>query len=297
MIMATVHEFSGSVFDDAALMLGEGPTYDAVSGTAWWFNIIGKELHELHVESGRKTVHALPFMASVLANIDENSQMIASEDGLFIRDKSTGALSPHVDFEPGKQGNRSNDGRVHQSGALWIGTMGKSGQDGAGAIYHVAKGKVTTLVSDVSIPNSICFSPDGATGYYVDTAVNLLMAVPLDPTTGLPTGKARVLVDASDADGGIDGSVCDADGHIWNAHWGAGAVDRYSPDGRHLDRFLVPGAQSTCPAFFGGKADRLLVTSAREGMDAATLAAEPLNGATFDLGIVVRGVFDAAYKV
>lgn len=293
--MTVIHEFSGTILDDTPLKLGEGPTFDPSTGTVWWFNILGKELHELHVATGKKTVHALPFMASVLARIDDERQLIASEDGLFIRNKATGALSLHVEFEPGKPGNRSNDGRVHPSGALWIGTMGKTAEDGAGAIYHVAKGVVTTLFDKVSIPNAICFSADGATGYFVDTKVNMLMSVPLDTQTGLPTGEPVVLVDRSGLDGGIDGAICDADGHIWNACWGAGAVDHYAADGSHLARYNVPAKQTTCPAFFG--TDRILVTSACEGLDDETIAANPGYGKTYDLGITVKGVFDAAYKL
>lgn len=293
--MATIHDFKGSVLDATQMHLGEGPTFDPITGKLCWLNILGKELHELDISSGQKAVHALPFMASVVARIDEKRQLLASEDGLFLRDRATGELSFHADFEPGKPGNRSNDGRVHPCGALWIGTMGKKAEDGAGGIYHVARGVVTTLVENISISNSICFSPDGATGYYVDTKVNRLMAVPLDPATGLPVGQAKILVDQAGEDGGIDGSVCDADGHIWNARWGMGAVDRYSADGKHLDRYLVPAEQSTCPVFFGSGLNRLGLTSACEGLDEATIKANPMFGATFDLGIEVKGMADGAY--
>lgn len=295
--MVKVHEFAGSVLDSTPLLLGEGPSFDPVSGTAWWLNILEKELHELDPVSGKKNVFDLPFMASVVARIDDRQQLIASDDGLFIRDRATGELTLHADFEPGKPENRSNDGRMHQSGALWIGTMGKKSEDGAGAIYHVAKGVVTKLFENISISNSICFSPDGATGYYVDTRVNWLMKVSLDPQTGLPTGAPSILVDCHGQDGGIDGSVCDAEGHIWNARWGVGAVDRYTPEGEHIERYKVPAAHTTCPAFYGSSADRMLVTSAREGLDAAETGANKLHGATFDLGITVKGVLDAAYKV
>lgn len=295
--MTETHDFKGSVLFDTPLALGEGPTYDPATDTAWWFNIVGKELHELHLTSGTKRVHALPFMASVLARIDDKRQLIASEDGLFIRDTATGAFTLHVEFEPGKPGNRSNDGRTHPSGALWIGTMGKSAEDGAGAIYHVAGSTVTRLYDQVSIPNSICFSPDGAIGYFVDSKVNKLMRVAVDPATGLPTGEATVLVDVAGEPHDIDGSVCDADGNIWNARWGAGAVDRYAPDGRHVARYHVPASQSSCPAFIGAKADRLMVTSAFQGMDAAARTADPQAGATFELGVSVIGVFDPPFRL
>ena len=64
------------------MLLGEGPTFDPATGTAWWFNILERELHELHLASGRKTVHALPFMGSALAKVSDSQQLIASDDGL-----------------------------------------------------------------------------------------------------------------------------------------------------------------------------------------------------------------------
>ncbi|MFK3689227.1 SMP-30/gluconolactonase/LRE family protein [Agrobacterium tumefaciens] len=295
--MATVFPFTGRVLDDTPMLLGEGPTFDPATGTAWWFNIIGRELHELHLASGRKTVHTLPFMGSALAKVSDSKQLIASDDGLFLRDTATGVLSLHAELESDMPGNRSNDGRVHPSGALWIGTMGRKAETGAGSIYHVAKGTVTTLFSDISIPNSICFSPDGATGYFVDTDVNRLMRVPLDAATGLPIGKAELFNDSSEADGGVDGSVCDAEGHIWNARWGEGAVDRYDANGNHIARYEVPAGQTTCPAFIGPDASRLLVTSARENLDEDAIAENPQHGLTFELGVDVKGRFEPLYKL
>lgn len=295
--MATVFPFTGRVLDDTPMLLGEGPTFDPATGTAWWFNIIGRELHELHLASGRKTVHTLPFMGSALAKVSDSKQLIASDDGLFLRDTATGVLSLHAELESDMPGNRSNDGRVHPSGALWIGTMGRKAETGAGSIYHVAKGTVTPLFSDISIPNSICFSPDGATGYFVDTDVNRLMRVPLDAATGLPIGKAELFNDSSEADGGVDGSVCDAEGHIWNARWGEGAVDRYDANGNHIARYEVPAGQTTCPAFIGPDASRLLVTSARENLDEDAIAENPQHGLTFELGVDVKGRFEPLYKL
>lgn len=295
--MVTVHTFAGKVLDKTQMKLGEGPSFDPTTNSLCWLNILGKELHEYNLTTDTKTVHALPFMASVVARIDDKRQMLATDEGIFIRDRSSGDLFLHADFEPGKPGNRSNDGRVHPSGALWIGTMGRKAEDGAGSIYHVAQGNVTKLFDNISISNSICFTPDGSTGYYVDTKVNRLMRIALDPATGLPTGKAEVFIDQAGKDGGIDGSICDANGGIWNARWGVGAVDHYSPQGDHLARYEVPALQSTCPAFFGQSANRIAVTSACEGLDDDEMKANPAYGVTFDLGIEVKGVLDAAYKV
>lgn len=286
--------FSGQILCDFASELGEGPTYDLLTDTAWWFNIKGQELHELHLASGHKTIHPLPFLGSVLATIDPARQLIASDQGLFIRDTASYQLSPFATLE-GKPGNRSNDGRVHACGALWIGTMGRRAEKHAGAIYHVAGNRITKLFSNVTIPNAICFSPDGATAYFTDTEVNHLMRVDIDPATALPTGDPVLLSDENTTPGGVDGAVCDADGQIWNARWGAGAVEVYKPDGQKVARYAVPATQPSCPAFIGSNADRLLVTSAYQDMDDAARAADPDAGKTFELGIAVRGRFEPAF--
>ncbi|MCK3775698.1 SMP-30/gluconolactonase/LRE family protein [Ensifer sesbaniae] len=293
--MSDTIPFSGSILCEATSILGEGPTYDPATGTAWWFNIKGQELHELHLETGRKAVHNLPFLGSVLAVIDPSRQLIASDQGLFVRDTQTGAFSLVTALED-KPGNRSNDGRVHASGSLWIGTMGRSAEKGAGAIYHVAGTTVTKLYDRITIPNSICFSPDGTVAYFVDTDVNHLMRVDIDAETGLPKGEPSLLVDSSGEAGGIDGSVCDADGLIWNARWGSGTVDVYRPDGARFARYAVPTAQPSCTAFIGSRADRMLVTSAWQDMDDATRAIDPHAGKTFDLGISVKGRFEPSFR-
>ena len=293
--MTGTHSFSGRVLCEIACELGEGPTYDPASGKAFWFDIKGRTLHELHLDSMAKAEHALPFLGSVLAVIDAERQLIVSDQGLFIRAVADGGLKPYVRLED-NPANRSNDGRVHPSGALWASTMGRSAEKQSGAIYHVAGERVTKLFSNLTIPNSICFSPDGGTGYFVDTDVNRLMKVALDPKTGLPIAEPDVLSDESGAPGGVDGSVCDADGLIWNARWGANAVDVYRPDGTRVARHLVPASQASCPAFIGDKADRLLVTSAFEGMDAAARRADPAAGRTFELGLTVNGRFEPRFR-
>ncbi|WP_349437523.1 SMP-30/gluconolactonase/LRE family protein [Pararhizobium sp. A13] len=294
--MSETIAFSGKILCEAALELGEGPTFDPATGTAWWFNIKGKELHELHLESGRKSVHQLPFLGSVLAVIDPDRQLIVSDQGLFVRETATGNLTLTTTLEDNAK-NRSNDGRVHPSGSLWVSTMARDEAKDAGAIYHVAQGKVTQLYANVTIPNSICFSPDGTVAYFTDTAINHLMRVDIDPETGLPTGDAKALSDETGSPGGIDGSVCDADGLIWNARYGAGVVDVYKPDGEKIARYAVPATQATCTAFIGAKADRLLVTSAKQNLSEEALKADPNAGKTFELGVSVKGRLEPIYRL
>jgi sugar lactone lactonase len=277
-----------SVLSPEPCHLGEGPTYDAITDTAWWFDIREGRLFEAHLGSGAIRVHALGRMASALGRIDAERQLIVAEDGLYVRTLAGGAMTLLCLLEADNPATRSNDARVHQSGTFWIGTMGRKAEREAGAIYAFHRGKISTLFPGISIPNSICFSPDGAIGYFADTARAVLYAVPLNPATGLPRGEPEVLLRHSGI-GGLDGSVCDADGQIWNACWGAGRVDVYSPQGERLRSLSVPAKQASCPAFVGPDLSRLLVTSAWQDMDAAARAADPQAGCTFLLEASARG--------
>lgn len=287
--------FSGRKLNVPACVLGEGPTYDPHTGTAWWFDILGRKLFEYELAAGSVKIHDLPVMGSVLARVDDGRQVVATEIGLHLRHVATGELELITPIEADNAATRSNDGRVHPCGALWYGTMGKEAEKHAGAIYHVARGKVTTLFADITIPNAICFSPDGTIAYFTDTMSGKLMRVAIDPATALPTGSPEVFFDHRGGDGGIDGAVCDRNGMLWNARWGAGCIDGYSADGERVISLKVPASQSSCPAFVGPDADRLLVTSAREGLSAEALAADPEAGSTFLLDHPVKGRFEPDY--
>jgi sugar lactone lactonase YvrE len=268
--------------------LGEGPTYDVTTDTAWWFDIREGRLFEAHLGSGTIRIHALGPMASALGRIDAEHQLVVAEDGCYVRGVADGAMTLFCPLEADNPATRSNDCRVHQSGTFWIGTMGRKAERGLGAIYALHRGKISTLFPGISIPNSICFSPDGATAYFADTARAVLYTVPLNPATGLPRGEPEVLLRHTGI-GGLDGSVCDADGQIWNACWGAGRVDVYSPQGERLRSLRVPARQASCPAFVGADLSRLLVTSAWQDMDAEARAADPQAGCTFLLQASARG--------
>jgi len=277
-----------SVLSAEPCHLGEGPTYDVATDTAWWFDIREGRLFEAHLGTGSIRVHPLGRMASALGRIDAERQLIVAEDGLYIRNIGDGAMALFCPLEADNPVTRSNDARVHQSGTFWIGTMGKQAERGAGAIYAFHRGKISTLFPGISIPNSICFSPDGATGYFTDTARAVLYAVRLNPATGLPRDEPEVLLRHTGI-GGLDGSVCDADGQIWNACWGASRIDVYSPQGECLRSLSVPAKQASCPAFVGPDLSRLLVTSAWQDMDAAARADDPQAGCTFLLEASARG--------
>ncbi|KMO42548.1 gluconolaconase [Methylobacterium tarhaniae] len=287
------------VLDPSRCHLGEGPSYDPATDTAWWVDILEARLFERSLREGDSParIHTLPFLASDVAAIDAHRQLLSAEDGLYVRTISDGSLSRLCPLEAEMAGNRSNDGRVHPSGALWIGTMSREAETGRGAIYHVAGTRVTRLYGGLTTPNGIAFSPDGATGYFVDTEEGVLRRVSLDPATGLPVAEPETHYDHSHGEGGIDGAAVDADGLIWTARFGAACLDAYSPEGERVRTVPVPVRQPTCPTFAGRNLDCLLVTSGYEGMDKAERAADPDHGRTLLVEVGVRGLLEPAFRL
>ena len=278
-----------SVLDEHACELGEGPSYDTRTDALFWFDIVNCTMFERRWADGETVLHTLPFMASAVASVDENQQLLAAAGGLFLRDRHSGALSLQVAIEADKPEIRSNDARVHPSGAFWVGTMACDEHQGAGAVWWYRAGELRQLFDRVTVPNSICFSADGASAFFACSAAQKLWRVACDPATGLPRGEPQVMVDGMDAEGVIDGSVMDAEGTLWNARWGGSRLDAYAPDGT-LSRWIpIPALQPSCPAFVGPALDRLVVTSAWKGQDGATRAKDALGGQTFLLDIPVKG--------
>jgi sugar lactone lactonase YvrE len=284
-------EVAVSILSDHVCQLGEGPSYDPATDTLYWFDILNGLLVEHRPAGGTKT-HALGRMASAIATVDGERQLISTESGLYVREIASGRLTLHTPIEAENAATRSNDGRVHPCGAFWVSTMGKKAERGAGSIYWFFKGELRRLFAGVSIPNSIAFSADGAVAYYTDSATGLLMRTACDPATGLPQGEPKVFADRGGGTGDHDGSVVDADGTLWNARWGESRLTAHAPDGRLVRSIAMPAVQVSCPAFFGPKADRLAATSAWAGMDEKQRAADPHAGKTFLVDLPVKGRFE-----
>ena len=121
------------------------------------------------------------------------------------------AVSTHVtELEPNKPDNRSNDGKVDRQGGFWVSTMGKDSSDlhAKGAIYRWFKGELRLLYPNISIPNAICFTPDGKAAYFGDTAQQKIWRVALD-AAGWPVGEPVVYLDFTGTEIYPDGSTVD----------------------------------------------------------------------------------------
>lgn len=255
-----------TLFDPRICTLGEGALWHPERGQAFWFDILGKRLLSRH--QGRELSWQFDEPVSAAGWIDRDSLLIASASALFRFHLGSGARESLVALEADRPGNRSNDGRADPWGGFWIGTMGLDASPGAGAIYRWFDGRLERLRDGMDIPNAICFDPAGRHAYFADTARQIVWRQPLD-ARGWPVGEPAVYLDLTGTDQHPDGAVTDARGNFWNARWGSGTLVCHAPDGTRIDSVTLPSAQVSCPAFIGENLDRILVTSAAEGLDGA----------------------------
>ena len=278
------------LFVDSRCELGEGPFWHPLLHRLFWFDILNQTLFSADSDGrlvDRFTFKQLPSAAAV---IDRESLAIATAGAILRLDLASDTTSVLVPLEEALPGNRTNDGRVNPAGGFWIGTMSqRGGQDrGAGSVYQYRAGELTTVLEDVTIPNSICFSPDGGTAYFADTMTDTIRRCAIDPATGLPAGEWSDFAKTTGR-GAPDGSVVDSEGYLWNARWGGSSAVRHAPDGS-VDRIIeLPVSQVTCPAFGGEDLKTLYITSARENMTPEQLEREPLAGSIFAIRVDVPG--------
>ena len=262
---------SVNIFDDRACFLGEGPFWHPLREQFFWFDIGNKKMLSRASRDGNFTGEPLEWQfneyVSAAGWIDHDSLFMASESGLYRFDIESGNKELLAALEADNPLTRSNDSRADPFGGFWVGTMSKTFASEAGGIYRYYRGELRRIFDRITIPNSICFSPDGAWLYFTDTPKQCIFRQALD-AKGWPAGEHEVFLDLKPDELFPDGSVVDNAGALWNAQWGAGRVARYLPDGRLDQTVAVPGIHSSCPAFGGRELDCLLVTTAQEDLDA-----------------------------
>jgi sugar lactone lactonase YvrE len=275
--------------------LGEGVLWDAESQTLWWTDIHGRKLYRHDYRAHQTEAIATPERLCSFGLVRDSGNLIAAfESGLAFYDPRSGATK-WVARPESRTGVRFNDGRVDRQGRFWVGAMveDESVDENASLYCLDGGGKLDIRETGIAISNGICWSPDGTRFYFADSPLRTIFVYDFDAASGAISNK-RVF--AKTPEGAYpDGANVDAEGFVWSAHWGAGQVVRYAPDGA-IDRTIdVPASQPTCIAFGGPDLDLLFVTSARDGLKADALQRHPSAGDVFIYRVGIRGLPDARF--
>jgi L-arabinonolactonase len=279
---------------DGRHVLGEGIIWNERTGRLLWTDIESSELWSHDPASGALQRWPLPERLCSMALTDDDGRLLLGlASGLAFMDLATGELTRIRDVEPQLPSTRLNDGRVDRQGRFVFGMFNQleDPKHPIGGFYRLDHDLAIERLplGDVAIANSICFSPDGCTMYYADSATREIRCCDYDPGSG-GVANLRLFAAADAAPGDPDGSTIDAEGFLWNARWGAGQVVRFAPDGSVERVVELPAPRPTCPAFGGPDLDLLYVSSATVGMAAGELAAAPGSGGVFVHRAGVRGL-------
>ncbi len=274
---------------EARASLGECPVWDERAQALYFADIHGPALHRFDPATGAVRRWAMPAkLGSFALDAEGAGAVLALATGFARLDFASGAITPIANPLAGVEDHRFNDGGADPAGRFWAGTMHASGRRAGGKVFCLEGNEARAVFDGFFVPNGFAWSPDGAR-FHLNDSPRAMFVADYDAASGR-AGAPYVFADVSAAPGYPDGMAVDAEGFLWNARWDGGGIARFAPDGR-LDRFVeVPVARPTSCAFGGPDLGTLYITSARTGLDEATLARQPLAGGVFALDAGVKGL-------
>ena len=269
-------------------ILGESPVWDERAARLYWVDVRAPALRSLDPSTGTTESWAMPEVVASVMLRAAGGLVVGLKSGLHAFDPETGRLDLLRAIDEPHDGNRVNDCKVDRTGAIWWSTMWDFGARTTGSLYRLKPdGTDETLRTGITIPNGLCFGPNGDRAYFADTPTGRMEWIEIAADGAI--GRWRAFGAASGLPGKPDGSACDAEGCVWNARYGGGTVVRLSPEGEILQRIDLPVSQPSCCAFGGPDRRTLFVTTSRQGLSEEALRREPLAGCLMRIDVGVAG--------
>lgn len=267
-------------------ILGECPTWWSEKSRLCWVDVRGCTVHVLDLDSGLGYDLATPEKTGGMCLTDRGRLLLAMEHSMMLLDPDTGerellTAPPHAG-----PNMRFNELKADPAGRVFVGYMNDVSRTG-GHLYRLGTDGYQVALDQVAVPNSLAWSPDGATMYFADGVEPVIWAFDFEAVSGRMTNRREF---ARVEEGIPDGAAVDVEGGLWSAVYGGSKLSRFAPDG-HKDREVsLPVSQPTCPAFAGAGMAQLFCTSASQRLRPEELAAQPLAGEVFVMRTEMPGV-------
>lgn len=266
-------------------ILGESPIWDAAAQALVWVDIRRPALRRLDRDGAVQT-RVMPDLVGAVALAEGGRTLVAVGGVVALYDWDADRLDTVATLPARPAGHRFNDGRCDRQGRFWVGTMHNDTRAPEGTLFRLDGATLVPVREGVCIPNSLAWSPDGATMYFADSLRHVIESC--DYNNGTP-GEWRDLL-RSEPPGFPDGATIDAEGFLWSAQFNAGRLLRTAPDGR-VDRVVpTPVLRPTSCGFGGPGLETLYVTTTSQAMSEAELHDNPLAGALLAFNPGVPGL-------
>ncbi len=235
----------------------EGPMWK--DGQLWFSDVRGDKVRTL-APNGKVTVILSDSggikNAPPTGNFGSNA-MVTDKDGSILltrmaigtieRMDDKGALKPFLSNYEGKRFNSPNDLVFAKDGALWFTdpSFGLPKMDADpkkelkyNAVWRYAGATLTPVITDMTQPNGIGFSPDGKT-LYVSNSMPKMYVRAYDVAADGKLSHPRELISYSGTANDVpDGLKVDSAGNIWTT--GPGGLRIISSKGKVLGQIVVP---------------------------------------------------------
>jgi len=276
--------------NETRAVLGEGPVWH--EGKLYWVDIEGCKVLVHDPGTGQDAAFELPERVGCVWPVAGGGRLVCGlQSGLAFLDLESGELEAIADPEARLPRTRFNDGKCDPRGRFWAGTMDMEETAPLGSLYMLAAGREPRRQwGDITVANGLAWDPDGETFYYIDSPTREVAAFDYDAESGEISNR-RAIVAIPDGEGFPDGMTIDAEGKLWIALWQGWGVVRYDPKtGERLGKIDLPVEKVTSCTFGGADLDQLYITTARIGLEAAALEAQPFAGGLFKVDPGVAGL-------
>ncbi|TCU81558.1 sugar lactone lactonase YvrE [Curtobacterium sp. PhB42] len=273
-----------TVFSDARAVLAESIVWDPSAQLLRWTDITLGTL--VTAQSDGTVVSTVP-LPPPLASFQPRASggfVAALGDTVVVTDEHGVVERELTRVEHATAGLRFNEGKCDPFGRFLVGSMNLTTGEPDGALYSVeADGTTRLLRGGFGVTNGFEWSDDGTVMYVTDTSVSTIYRGSYGPHGELGELEPFVVGHAH------DGLVRDDEGCSWSAVYGGGRVERYGPDGSHLETVELPTPNVTSVAFGGPDMSTLFVASARENLTEEQLEEHPSSGAILAVPTRVHG--------
>ena len=266
--------------------LGEGAVWSVQEQAFYWIDIENGSFSRLDPATGQYESFDVGMPIGVLALRAAGGMVMAVKNGFAFWDAQKQQLQPIVNPEANRPHLRFNDGAVDCRGSFWAGSMGGPRE---GTLYRLDPDRsVHAMMTEVSTPNGIGWSPDNTIMYFTDSPLHMIYAFDFDAETGAISNR-RTFAHTPEEVGEPDGLTVDSEGYVWSAYWDAAKIVRRAPSGT-IERVIpIPALRPTSCVFGGPDLTELYITSASTGLSAEQQRQYPLSGDLFRLKTAIKG--------